>query len=269
VTVVKENARCGREDGKALKRGFPKPSVCQITWPYFLMFSLQKLHPSTQRRLSASRIFCSARGVCTASSKLASSPSLSRLAYLAGFGAAGLSLAAYCFIPSKSRSAPTYNTRPLSPFYFTPLALTSSENSGPDTKLLTFTVPPHLLPPPVSYDLIPIWSVYIKDDDIQVERPYTPLEGINEDGRMVFWIKKYEKGEVGRWLHSKSVGDTVEIRGPLKTWIWQEGAWDEVVMVRVSPFFSLTIISHLQGIGWDGHHAILSTIEQYFHSRVL
>ena len=238
--------------------------VTNLFLMFSLRFTLQKLHPSTQRRLSA----CSARGVCT-SSKLESSSSLSRLAYLASFGVAGLSLAAYCFIPSKSRSAPTYNTRPLSPSYFTPLTLTSSENSGPDTKLLTLTVPPHLLPPPDSYDLIPIWSVFIKDDDIQVERPYTPLEGVNEDGRMVFWIKKYEKGEVGRWLHSKSVGDTVEIRGPLKTWIWQEGVWDEVIMVRVSPLFSLSIISDLQGIGWDWHHAILSAIEQYFHPGVL
>jgi len=74
--------------------------------------------------------------------------------------------------------------------------------------------------------------VFIKDDDIQVERPYTPLEGVDEDGRMLFWIKQYEKGEVGRWLHSKKVGDTIEIRGPLKTWAWQDDTWDDVVMVR-------------------------------------
>jgi cytochrome-b5 reductase len=90
--------------------------------------------------------------------------------------------------------------------------------------------------------LAPIWSIYIKDDDIQVERPYTPLEGVSEDGRMLFWIKKYEKGEVGRWLHSKNVGDTIEIRGPLKTWLWQEGAWDEVVMVCSNPFLLIDAI---------------------------
>jgi len=91
--------------------------------------------------------------------------------------------------------------------------------------------------------LDPIWSVYIKDDDIQVERPYTPLEGIDEEGRMLFWVKKYEKGEVGRWLHSKKVGDMIEIRGPLKTWIWQDYAWDEVFMISggtgITPFYQL------------------------------
>jgi len=84
--------------------------------------------------------------------------------------------------------------------------------------------------------LAPIWSVYIKDDDIQVERPYTPLEGLDEDGCMKFWVKKYEKGEVGRWLHSKNVGDTIEIRAPLKTWNWKDDPWDDVVMVCCSHF---------------------------------
>lgn len=64
-----------------------------------------------------------------------------------------------------------------------------------------------------------------------MERTYTPLEGVDKDGQIHFWIKKYDNGEVGRWLHSKHIGDTVEIRGPIKTWIWKEDTWDEIVMV--------------------------------------
>ena len=48
---------------------------------------------------------------------------------------------------------------------------------------------------------------------------------------MRFWVKRYEKGEVARWLHAKRVGENVEIRGPVQTWGWREGVWDEVVMV--------------------------------------
>ena len=98
------------------------------------------------------------------------------------------------------------------------------------------------MPPPSSKDdfdiFSPVWSIFIKDDDIQVERPYTPLEGIDEDGKMSFWIKKYEKGEVARWLHTKRPGDHVEIRGPVQTWLWQwqEELWDEIIMVSVWPF---------------------------------
>lgn len=51
---------------------------------------------------------------------------------------------------------------------------------------------------------------------------------------MRFWVKKYERGEVGRWFHRRKVGETVEIRGPVRTFEWDEGAWDEVVMVSIA-----------------------------------
>lgn len=139
----------------------------------------------------------------------------------------------YLFYPNPSRSAPTSTNLPLSPSHFTPATIVSTESHGSDTMLLQLAVPPNLLPP---YDASnpsfhPIWSVFIKDDEIQVERPYTPLHGIDEQGRMLFWIKKYPKGEVGRWLHSKAVGDQVELRGPLKTWSCKEDEWEEIIMV--------------------------------------
>lgn len=141
----------------------------------------------------------------------------------------GAGTATYFFLPDTSRSAPTSGQRQLSASHFTPTRVTSTEISGPDTRLICLTVPPHLLPSRNRFSAI--WSVFIKDDDIQVERPYTPLEGVDEQGRMLFWIKKYPKGEVGRWLHSKNVGENVELRGPLTTWPWKEDVWDEVVMV--------------------------------------
>ncbi|KAN0097677.1 hypothetical protein V8E55_002123 [Tylopilus felleus] len=62
---------------------------------------------------------------------------------------------------------------------------------------------------------------------------------------MKFWIKNYERGEVGRWLHSRQVGDSIEVRGPVQTWSrsWQNGCWDEVIMVSggtgITPFYQL------------------------------
>ncbi|KAF7983897.1 hypothetical protein HWV62_18260 [Athelia sp. TMB] len=136
---------------------------------------------------------------------------------------------------------PSAELEPLLPSHFSPLPLTCSEDSSPGTKLLTLTVPPHMRPSLLAHKSI--WSVYIKDDDIQVERPYTPLEGIDENGQMKFWIKKYPKGEVGRWLHSKKVGESIEVRGPLQTWPWEDGIWDEVIMISggtgITPFYQL------------------------------
>jgi len=78
----------------------------------------------------------------------------------------------------------------------------------------------------------PIWSIFVKDDDIQVERPYTPLEGIDANGTIKLWVKKYQHGEVGRWLHRKELGDKVDVRGPVQTMPTSGVNWDEVVLVR-------------------------------------
>ncbi|KAF9263686.1 riboflavin synthase domain-like protein [Marasmius fiardii PR-910] len=163
--------------------------------------------------------------------------------------ALGVATSYYFFSPDASRGAPTLQNQVLSLNYFTKCTVTSNEISGPDTRLVTITIPAKSIPSTSS--LHSIWSVFIKDDDIQVERPYTPLEGIDAEGRMHLWIKKYPRGEVGRWLHSKSVGDVIELRGPLQTWRWQPDTWDEVVMISggtgITPFYQLfhSVISKL------------------------
>uniref|UniRef100_A0A060T0K7 ARAD1C13926p n=1 Tax=Blastobotrys adeninivorans TaxID=409370 RepID=A0A060T0K7_BLAAD len=80
-----------------------------------------------------------------------------------------------------------------------------------------------------------LWSVEVKQPDIQVVRRYTPLPlyfmqykdpdnntkalmrliGSGEDeGRMVLLVKKYHDGEVSRYIHGLPVGHDVELRGP-------------------------------------------------------
>ena len=119
----------------------------------------------------------------------------------------------------------------LVPTKWSPVSLIASEETSKDTCLLTLSIPRQLIPS--SSSTRPIWSIYVKDDDIQVERPYTPLEGIDDDGNIKLWVKKYPKGEVGRWLHSKKPGEHIEIRGSLQTWLHDRDAdeWDEIVMV--------------------------------------
>jgi len=145
----------------------------------------------------------------------------------------------YLFPPSKNplysvtadSSSEDDTPTTLVPTKWSPTTLVASEETSKDTRLLTLSIPRHLIPK--SSSTRPIWSIYIKDDDIQVERPYTPLEGIDEDGNLKLWVKKYPKGEVGRWLHSKKPGETIEIRGPLQTWLHERhpDEWDEIIMV--------------------------------------
>jgi cytochrome-b5 reductase len=155
----------------------------------------------------------------------------------------------YLVWPSSSRHALTSSTLPLSPYHFTPVTVESSEANPLDssTKVITIRIPPSHLPE--SSFLQPVHSVYIKNDDMQVERPYTPLFGIEQDGeaagRATFWIKRYPQGEVGRWLHSKRVGDILEMRGPVSTWDYVKemengNKWDEIIMVWFSLVLSVS-----------------------------
>lgn len=148
----------------------------------------------------------------------------------------------FLFPPAKNDLFAASEAPKLSPSRWSPVSLVSSEITSKNTRLLTLSVPRHLLPPKDG-SLSSIWSIYVKDDDIQVERPYTPLEGIDENGHLKLWVKKYPKGEVGKWLHSKQPGESIEIRGPLATWPWKDGVWDEVIMVTflvIMPYVRLT-----------------------------
>ncbi|KAH9077266.1 ferredoxin reductase-like protein [Lactarius deliciosus] len=125
----------------------------------------------------------------------------------------------------------------MSPNYFIPATVSDISQTGPDLAVLTLTLPDdaHSTTDGDASSFEPIWSIFVKDDDIQVERPYTPLHGFDENGNIKLWVKRYQRGEVGRWLHSKRTGDTVEIR--------VKGKWDEIVMISggtgFSPFHQL------------------------------
>ncbi|KAG8956752.1 hypothetical protein FRC04_000230 [Tulasnella sp. 424] len=171
-----------------------------------------------------------------------------KIAFAAGglvLSAATLGLVLYevsgGFTPS--RSAATSGSLPLSTSHFTPVQVVSSEKSDSlgQHKLIKLKLARELTPP--SSTVAPVFSVYLKDSDIQVERAYTPLKGLDENGEMLFWVKRYEHGEVGRWFHRQKVGEQVEIRGPMRTLDWEDGKWDEVVLISggtgITPFYQL------------------------------
>lgn len=184
-------------------------------------------------------------------------PSTLRNPLISAFVVLGIGTALYYF-----RGTTIVHHTSLSYQHFTPTRIISTEESGPHTKLIKIAIAPDLLPPRDLFD--PIWSVYIKDDDIQVERPYTPLRGVDENGHMLFWIKKYPEGEVGRWLHSKNTDDKIELRGPIKTWTWKQDSWDEVVMVCVLPSLKIFNLKAFEISGGTG----ITPFVQLFHNVI-
>jgi cytochrome-b5 reductase len=165
----------------------------------------------------------------TSNSQTTSRVRLSSVVFLAS---TGVLVSSYLLWPTKYRGSPTFAHQPMSPKYFIPATVSDISQTGPDLAVLTLTLPrdAHSADENAS-SFDPIWSIFVKDDDIQVERPYTPLHGFDENGNIKLWVKRYPRGEVGRWLHSKQAGDTIEIRGPLKTFPFCEGKWDEIIMV--------------------------------------
>lgn len=151
---------------------------------------------------------------------------------LGGLGTSAFAIFLYTRLQSRS-------TREFSLLSFTPATLVSSENISDNSKLIRLNLSPESIP---TTHVHSPWAVYVKDSDIQVERPYTPLEGMSDSGDMIFWIKKYPHGEVGRWIHSKFAGDQVELRGPDQTCLWQEGLWDNVIMVSNTPPSSVDLV---------------------------
>jgi hypothetical protein len=179
---------------------------------------------------------CHPRAVVRASVRHASpAPSpgrASRTLPAAAAAAAVLGLGAYYLLrPDPPRGAPTSSTLPLARTHFTPARVLSSEATSPDTRVLTLQLPPAAAHPPEG--AAPVWSVLVKDADIMLERPFTPLRGVSAGGTLELWVKAYPGGEVGRWLHARAPGDVVELRGPVQTLAWPFGAgdWDEVVLV--------------------------------------
>ncbi|KAF9127883.1 NADH-cytochrome b5 reductase [Mortierella sp. 14UC] len=111
---------------------------------------------------------------------------------------------------------------------WTPISLKKITPISSNTSLFEFQ-----LPAPCT---IPISSaIYVKDDEIQAMRAYTPVHSTEAEQETVqLLIKRYSEGQVSRFMHSARVGQMIEMRGPVV--IWPGGRedvkqWDEIGMV--------------------------------------
>ncbi|KAF9192042.1 NADH-cytochrome b5 reductase [Haplosporangium sp. Z 11] len=111
---------------------------------------------------------------------------------------------------------------------WTPVVLKSITPVSDHTSLFEFQ-----LPKPCK---IPISSaIYVKDDEIQAMRAYTPIHSTeNDQDTIQLLIKRYSEGQVSRFMHSAKPGQKIEMRGPIL--IWPGGKsdleqWDEIGMI--------------------------------------
>lgn len=139
----------------------------------------------------------------------------------------------------------------------------TKSSNGPPTKaehiIIQMGIPLHLLPASNDHLGNAIYHLYIKDDDMQVERPYTPINGIGIDGKFALWVKRYQGGEVSNWLSRLSRGRNVEIRGIVRQWDWREKDVDEIVMVSFDSQDADRNSKHELDRRWNRCHGLYST----------
>ncbi|GJJ78208.1 cytochrome-b5 reductase [Entomortierella parvispora] len=83
---------------------------------------------------------------------------------------------------------------------------------------------------------IPISSaIYVKDDEIQAMRAYTPVHSTEaEQSSFQLLIKRYSEGQVSRFMHAARPGQKIEMRGPVVIWPGSQAdleQWDEIGMI--------------------------------------
>lgn len=139
-------------------------------------------------------------------------------------------------------SSSKHEQQPLSYAYFTPLTIRSLQKVTADTSMVELEVPARLLPrlqeypePPDS----PLQAIYIRQPELQIQRAYTPLSSVSfarggpssegDDRSLRLLVKRYNDGEVSTYLHRLQPGDSVFVRGPVRTWTLPQA--DELIFV--------------------------------------
>ncbi|KZP00343.1 hypothetical protein CALVIDRAFT_270891 [Calocera viscosa TUFC12733] len=161
-----------------------------------------------------------------------SPPKLRRLPLALGTTVLGLSLASWYFLRPPSPKA-------LDPASYSPALITSHTHPTPRTSLLKLRLPSPSPPPE------PFYVLWVKSPQVQIERPYTPLRGLEGEGgeEVELWVRHERGGEVSRYLSGRKVGEEVEVRGWTRSIQWQDKDWDEVIMLSggtgIAPFHQL------------------------------
>ncbi|KAL7421741.1 hypothetical protein Q5752_003512 [Cryptotrichosporon argae] len=92
----------------------------------------------------------------------------------------------------------------------------------------------------------------VKSPDIQIERPYTPVNDAAADGEVCMVVKRVKGGEVGRVVHSLKAGDSVGLRGPITTLSIKPNDFDSIIMLStgtaVAPFLQLLAKADPSGV---------------------
>lgn len=132
---------------------------------------------------------------------------------------------AYIAIVATSVAGVTYahfstasaSSRQLNPTIFTPYSLVSTKAVSPTGTILTLRPPTTKSPQPTQFEpwRLGVWSVQIKQPQLQIARSYTPLPPVDDGHETdIRILLRRTHGEIPRYLHSLPLNEAVELRGP-------------------------------------------------------
>jgi len=74
-------------------------------------------------------------------------------------------------------------------------------------------------------------------------RPYTPVSPSDAPGVLSLLVKKYDKGNASKHIHSLKEGDTLAIKGPIPKFEYKENEFEEIAMIGggsgITPLYQL------------------------------
>lgn len=100
---------------------------------------------------------------------------------------------------------------------FVPCKITNIQPLTPQTSVYTVALPKFATSPPSQA----LTALYVAQPEIQIQRPFTPLQPLTPSTNEVqLLVKRYdEKGaEMSQYIHRQAVGDDLLLRGPEVTW---------------------------------------------------
>ncbi|KAG5936254.1 hypothetical protein E4U60_002677 [Claviceps pazoutovae] len=122
--------------------------------------------------------------------------------------------------------APSSRSSTLNESTFVPYTITACDAISPSSVLFTITPPhqhgasslPYLAPQASTQWKHPLWSVEFKQPEVQIARYYTPLPPHHDedprDGKLRFYVRAVNGGEMSNYLRRLRVGNEVYLRGP-------------------------------------------------------
>ena len=120
------------------------------------------------------------------------------------------------------------NDKRLNPDRYVQLELVEKEQLTHDAYRLRLATEaqPHASFPTLS-------CLYIKDDNIQVMRPYTPINDPYKDGHVDLIVKRYQHGSISKMLSRTELHEKIFVRGPMEEYAYQPNSSDEIGMVTI------------------------------------